>query len=128
MIRVDTASPVPVYEQIRQQVTTMIGTGTLRPGAQLPTIRQLALDLGVAKATVNKAYESMLRDGLIESAGRKGTVVSKAPQRLDNRDRALRLRQAADEYALAVHMLDADIATAHRYLDMAHRKLEAGNQ
>jgi GntR family transcriptional regulator len=76
MIRVDPDDALPVYEQIRLQVATMVASGVLLPGTQLPTIRQLAADLGLAKGTISKAYEALLRDSVIDSRGRGGTVVA----------------------------------------------------
>jgi DNA-binding transcriptional MocR family regulator len=75
IVHVDPADPTPVYEQLRAQVARMVAVGALAPGTQLPTIRQLASDLGLAKGTVAKAYEALLRDGVVESAGRRGTIV-----------------------------------------------------
>jgi GntR family transcriptional regulator len=51
-LTVDLDSPVPVYEQIRSQITEMVELGTLSAGAPLPTVRQLAADLGIAPGTV----------------------------------------------------------------------------
>ena len=55
MLRVDSTLPLPVYEQIREQVVRMVTAGTLTPGTRMPTIRQLASDLELAKGTVAKA-------------------------------------------------------------------------
>jgi DNA-binding transcriptional regulator YhcF (GntR family) len=54
ILRVDPSSAVPAYEQIRAQMRLMIASGTLAEGTQLPTIRQLASDLGLAKGTVSR--------------------------------------------------------------------------
>lgn len=55
-VRVNTASPVPPYEQIRAQLATLIFSGRLPEGERLPTIRQLASDLALAAGTVARAY------------------------------------------------------------------------
>lgn len=104
-IRTDPASPVPVYEQIRSQLSMMISSGVLPPGTQLPTIRQLAGDLGIAKATVNKAYELLLRESLLVSAGRKGTVVAERIGKLNHREVLLQLDDAAERYVSAARLL-----------------------
>lgn len=75
IIRVEPDVPTPVYEQIRLQVTRLVASGRLRPGDRLPTIRQLALDIGVAKGTVERAYEHLAADGVVTQQGRRGTVV-----------------------------------------------------
>ncbi len=51
IIAVDPDHPLPVYEQVREQVVRMVAAGTLQAGVRLPTIRQLAQDLGLAKGT-----------------------------------------------------------------------------
>lgn len=63
ILEVDPADPTPVYEQLRAQIVQMVAAGTLTAGTRLPTIRQLATDLGIAKGTVARAYEALLRDG-----------------------------------------------------------------
>ena len=75
MLSVDPGRALPVYEQVREQITRMVAAGTLRAGAQLPTIRQLAADLGVAKGTIERAYELLELDAVIESRGRHGSFV-----------------------------------------------------
>jgi DNA-binding transcriptional regulator YhcF (GntR family) len=76
IVRVDPASPLPAYEQLRAQIADLIAGGALAAGAQLPTIRQLATDLDLAKDTVARAYEVLERDGLVERQGRRGTTVA----------------------------------------------------
>jgi len=68
--------PEPPYVQIRAQITRLISAGKLVEGTPLPTIRQLAGDLGLANNTVARAYRELEADGLIRSHGRRGTVVS----------------------------------------------------
>ncbi len=75
ILDVDPQSALPVYEQIREQVTRMIVSGVLPVGARLPAIRQLAGDLQLAKGTVAKAYALLERDGVVESRGHRGTFV-----------------------------------------------------
>ncbi|MER1995697.1 MAG: GntR family transcriptional regulator [Arthrobacter sp.] len=75
-IRVDLASPVPPYEQIRSQVSALAATGVLAPGDRLPTIRTLAADLGVAPGTVARAYKELEAGGTVTALRRRGTVIS----------------------------------------------------
>ena len=80
IIRVDPGSPTPPYEQIRAQVATMIEVGTLPPGTQLPPIRQLAADLGLAANTVARAYRELELEGFVTSRVRHGTTVAARPE------------------------------------------------
>ena len=72
---------MPPYEQVRTQVATMAATGVLPVGSRLPTIRQLAKDLGTASGTVARAYRELESDGVITTRGRHGSFVSAPPAR-----------------------------------------------
>jgi GntR family transcriptional regulator len=74
-IVVNTAAPEPVYEQIVRQIHEAVKTGTLKPGTPLPTVRQLAGDLMVNRNTVARAYRILEDQGVVLTAGRKGTFV-----------------------------------------------------
>lgn len=76
MIRVDSASRVPIYAQIVEQIKSQIAAGQLTPGDQLPTIRQLATDLRINFNTVVRAYLELEREGLISTQRGRGTFVA----------------------------------------------------
>jgi GntR family transcriptional regulator len=118
IVEVDTRSPVPAYEQIRAQIDTMIASGVLAPGAQLPPIRQLAVDLGLATNTVARAYRELELAGSVASRARHGTVVaSPAPARqLPRTEIRRRLVQAARAYARACRQLGVSVDEAHTAL------------
>lgn len=94
IVRIDAHSAVPPYAQVQEQVTTMIRSGVLAPGARLPAIRHLARDLGVAVGTVARAYRELEQAGLVATRGRHGTVVLAAP-----RSRPAAEPEAVDEAA-----------------------------
>ncbi len=75
-LSVDPGSPVPVFEQVRAQLASLIEAGSLAPGERLPAIRQLAADLGLAAGTVARVYRELEQAGLVASRVRSGTVVS----------------------------------------------------
>jgi GntR family transcriptional regulator len=81
ILAIDTSSPVAPYEQLRQQVTALVLAGGLAPGDRLPSIRQLANDLGLAGGTVARAYRELESDGVVATRGRHGTVVEGPPRR-----------------------------------------------
>lgn len=84
MLEINTRSSVPIYEQIVTQVRSAVADGALEPGSPLPTIRQLARDLELNPATVAKAYQMLEKDGVLETAGRRGTFIrGDARPRLD---------------------------------------------
>jgi GntR family transcriptional regulator len=75
LLEIDVRSPVPVYEQIVAQIQRAVAEGGLEPEAPLPPIRQLAKDLDLNPATVAKAYLLLEKDGIVRTAGRRGTFV-----------------------------------------------------
>ena len=107
IIQVDPDSPTPPYEQLRAQIVTMIESGTLPAGRQLPTIRQLAADLGLAANTVARAYRELETDGWVVSRVRHGTTVAHRPA-LPRAERSRRIDEAAHAYAMLAHQLGVE--------------------
>ena len=79
ILEIDPRSPVPPYEQLRQQVIALVLGGALTPGARLPAIRHLANDLGLAGGTVARAYRELESEGVVSTHGRHGTIVAGPP-------------------------------------------------
>lgn len=101
-LRIDSASKLPIYAQIEEQIGALIAAGQLRPGEQLPTIRTLADDLQVNYNTVARAYLELDRDGIISTQRGRGTFVaeiSDEEQRAAKRAEKLHavVRSAIDE-------------------------------
>jgi DNA-binding transcriptional regulator YhcF (GntR family) len=74
-IVIELNAPEPVYQQIVRQIHDGVKSGRLQPGASLPTVRQLATDLELNRNTVARAYSLLEDQGVILTAGRKGTFV-----------------------------------------------------
>ena len=81
ILEVDPRSPLAPYEQLRQQITALVLAGGLSTGDRLPSIRQLANDLGIAGGTVARAYRELESDDVVSTHGRHGTVVKGPPRR-----------------------------------------------
>lgn len=92
LLKLDFQSEVPIYSQLRIQIIEGIATGKLKRGEALPSVRQLAADLGINLHTVNKTYAILKQDGFITIHRQKGVVV--------NDDRGPKL---TDEYLLQLH-------------------------
>lgn len=76
IIKLDFNSEIPIYVQLRNQIVVGIGKGELEFGESLPTVRQMAEDLGINAMTVNKAYGILRREGFITIDRRHGAKVN----------------------------------------------------
>lgn len=74
-VRINHASGIAPYEQVRSQLAAQINDGSLPVGTKLPTVRALAADLGIAPNTAARAYRELEEAGLLETRGRAGTFV-----------------------------------------------------
>jgi GntR family transcriptional regulator len=103
LIAVDPRHPTPIHVQIGQALRAAIAHGRLRPGAQLPTVRQLAVDLAVNANTVARVYLDLERAGVLETRRGIGTFVAATPPPAPRRGRDADLRaivqRALDEAA-----------------------------
>ena len=75
-LRLDSRLAEPLYRQIYQRIKDAIAQGSLAAGSRLPSVRGLASDLGVARATVESAYAQLIAEGFLQSRGQAGTYVS----------------------------------------------------
>jgi GntR family transcriptional regulator len=75
LLSIEPDSPVPIYQQIRDQIVEAIARGQQPAGSALPPIRQLAVDLGVNFHTVNKGYDLLRQEGLLRLGRKSGAVV-----------------------------------------------------
>ncbi len=75
ILHVDLASPVPVYRQVAASLRALLVDGALGAGDQLPTIRELAVDLGVHRNTIAEAYRLLAAEGWVELRRRHGARV-----------------------------------------------------
>ena len=110
-IRIDLASPVPAYRQIVDSARVLLVEGALAPGVQLPSVRRLALELGVHFNTVSEAYRELATEGWLELRHGSGATVidrgrrpSPTPERLAefrNRLRSLIAQMRAEGLSAA---------------------------
>lgn len=78
-IQLDFRSGAPIYAQLVEQIRAMVARGELKPGDQLPTVRQLATDLRVNFNTVARAYRMLDEAGLISTQQGRGTYIWEPP-------------------------------------------------
>ncbi len=110
-LRVDPEARTALFEQMRVQLIEAVRDGRLEPGARLPTVRELAAELGLAVNTVARTYRELEAAGILETRGRQGTFVS----RTDPTDAAM--AAAARTYAETARALGLGRSAAQRYLD-----------
>jgi len=80
-LSIDTRDPTPLYAQVERGLRAAIATGRIRPGDQLPTVRQLAVDLSVNANTIARVYAELERQGVLETRRGVGTFVAVAAAR-----------------------------------------------
>lgn len=76
-------SDTPIYQQLKNQIIIGIANGGLTPGESLPSVRQLASDIGVNLHTINKAYNQLKSEGYVIVDRRKGTTIAPIPETAD---------------------------------------------
>ena len=96
--RLDLRSGVPVYRQLIDQVTGGMAAGTLEAGHQLPTVRQVAVDLSINPNTVMRAYRELEIRGVIETQQGTGTFIGHQKVKRDEVERQRRLNQFVGEF------------------------------
>ena len=95
--QIDAKSGVPFYRQIVEQVKFGIAREDLQPGDQLPTVRQLAVDLSINPNTVIRAYRELEIGGVIDTQQGSGTFVGNRKPRIDELERQRMLDQILTE-------------------------------
>ena len=96
--RLDNSSGVPVYRQLIDQVQAGIATGVLALGYQLPTVRQVAVDLAINPNTVMRAYRELEIRGVLETQQGTGTFIGHQKVKRDEVERQRQLNQLVGEF------------------------------
>jgi GntR family transcriptional regulator len=106
VLRIDLSRPVPPYEQLRAQIAGLVAAAELAPGSRLPSVRQLAGDLGLAPGTVARAYSELEAEGLLVTRQRGGTFVAEpATQAGADTARQQALAAAAETFVTTARQL-----------------------
>ena len=107
-LQISTGSTVPIYRQIVDQVRRDVTNGELSVGDRLPSVRSLAERLLVNHNTVAKAYNELVRDGVIESRQGRGVFVTRKRNIYTKAERTRRLQTALDAFVSEALLLDFD--------------------
>jgi GntR family transcriptional regulator len=104
-LRVDLASPEPLFEQIAFAVKDQVARGDLAPGDRLPSVRELAQELSINPNTVVRAYEALERDGVVNRRQGAGCFVTGRASSLNGRERRRQLSDLAARIVTEGHHL-----------------------
>ncbi|MTD42163.1 GntR family transcriptional regulator [Erwinia sp. CPCC 100877] len=119
LLTIDAASDTPIYQQISEQLIVGIAKHEVQPGEMLPSVRQMADEIGVNMMTVSKAYTALKNAGYIVTDRRNGTKVAEK-QKLDP---AFRQR-----FSTSLELLLAEAAIHQLPKEAIHQEIEAHYQ
>ena len=115
-------SGIPIYRQLLEQVKRMVASGQLQPGAELPSVRELALAHAVNPMTISKAYSMLEAEGLLErNRGKPMTVASQSRSHSQISRRLEQLEPLLDQVVLAARQLQL---TESEFMKALRRKWE----
>lgn len=114
---VDVRSGVPIYMQILNQVKRATASGLLKPGDQMPSVRELALELTVNPNTIAKAYQELERDGVIKTVRGIGTFVAEKEVKIVYEERVKVLLTAIDKVLIEAHHLGFSEDEVRQFID-----------
>jgi GntR family transcriptional regulator len=119
--QLDLRSGVPVYRQIMDQVLGAMASGRLGSGDQLPTVRQLAVDLSINPNTVIRAYRELEIRGFLDTHQGSGTFITAQPVHQDNEERQRKLDAIVSD---AIARAGGEGFTARQVLDRLQELLD----
>ncbi|MBO5488585.1 MAG: GntR family transcriptional regulator [Eubacterium sp.] len=100
MIKLDLRSSQPIYEQIVSQYKYLCLQGYLKKGDSIPSVRRMAMELGITPGTVAKAYREMEQIGMIETIRGKGTFIASRPETVRDEKEIRKVREEMKENCL----------------------------
>jgi GntR family transcriptional regulator len=118
------ASGVPVYRQIIDQVTGGMAAGTLAPGDQLPTVRQVAVDLSINPNTVVRAYRELEIREVLETQQGTGTFISRKKIKQDEVERRRQLARIVSDFVARAGAAGFTLEELREELDDRHNGSE----
>ena len=118
-IRIEKGSVVPISRQIAAQIRALCSADTLKPGERMPSVRQLARELGVNQNTVLRVYERLTAAGLLEMKQGRGTFVAGRMPRNEIRDQRRKFIEEWNQLVRQGRMLGLPDDELHQLLDAA---------
>jgi GntR family transcriptional regulator len=118
------ASDVPIFKQIIQQIHRELALGTLQVGEQLPAVRSLAEELVINPNTVARAYQELIREGVLESRAGRGVFVAERRQVFSEEERHRRLHHAAEQLCHEAILLGAELPEVRASVETKWKELK----
>lgn len=103
-----------IYEQIRNQILKFIQLGILKPNDKLPSVRQLAQELGINPNTVQKAYQELEKEGYIYTLNKKGAFVADVSERHNQKEELKKLILSLKEKGISKEELSELIEEVYK--------------
>src|SRR5215213_6882099 len=118
------ASDVPIFRQIMHQIQRAVAVGSVQIGEQLPPVRALAESLVVNPNTVARAYQELIRDGLLESRSGRGVFVAERREVFSEAEQQRRLRHLAEQLCHEASLLGATWPELRLLLEATWKELQ----
>lgn len=122
---IDPNSTVPVYRQIVDNLRSLLVEGALKPGATLPTVRDLGLELGVHFNTIAEAYRLLASEGWLELKRRRGAVVTERAAPAPPPEALANFRRSLRQLIAQVRAEGVSVRSIAQELDRFNRELSA---
>jgi len=106
---ISAASDIPIFRQLMQQIQRAVAVEKIKVGEQLPAVRVLAEALVINPNTVARAYQELIREGVLESRAGRGVFVAERRQVFSDAERGRRLRHSAAQFCHEAMLLDASL-------------------
>jgi GntR family transcriptional regulator len=127
VLKIDPKDAVPIWKQIEEGVRRLAASGTLAPGSAVPSVRDLARELGVNPMTVSKAYQRLTEAGVLDVRRGAGTFVAAAPPGMTKSERIRLLCEAATRFVTAAAPLGVPVEEAVREVQAAWPRRRKGD-
>jgi GntR family transcriptional regulator len=119
LLAINPSDPTPIWSQIVGRLRWMVASERLLPGEPVPSVRELARQLGLNPATVARAYTALVDEGVLEVRRGAGTFVAERPPQVRDATLGQQLREAARRYAAEAWAAGSDEEQAVQALQAA---------
>lgn len=123
LIQVDSKMNIPIYQQLVDAIRSNIKSGKTAPGTQLPTVRNLAKELSIARGTIKRAYDELEKEHLVEKVQGRGTFVLYHPENSESRKE--RAMEAIDRLLDQLEEMDFSMTEMNIFLNLKLRERSA---